>query len=459
MTQETERLPLRQILAFSSVGIAIAAIGLPFAVYMPRYYAGDLGMGLELTGLIFMALRFWDIITDPVMGYLVDRHPSRWGRVKHWLALSVPLLMIAAFFLYFPGLFYSAENPVHPLYLAGWLALFYVGFTLLQTPHQAWAPSLARSYDERSRLFQWREVFSIGALLVLLILPDLVSRFTALDRGQQIMIMGVIFMISLPLTITLALTLVPDHTKGQPRGELSDFTWPSLKAAFNNGPLWRVVIIEVCVGIAIASTAATYLFAAEWGFGVVAGAGTVLMLFFISGFCAIPFWMWLSRKTQKHTAVAVICAFAAVAYIAYFPLSNQGGFTMLMSGAILSGLAFGSPMVLVRSMMADLVERELLRSHKNRTGLFSAMMTSAYKTGASLAVGIPFVLLGSVVGFDPAGENSPEAVRGLMLTFVGVPAAAYVIAAIAAWGYPVTREEQARVSQELAELRRQKAGS
>lgn len=89
--------------AYGLVGIPMAAIGLPFAVFMPRFYAADLGLGLELTGLIFMIVRFTDVATDPVMGILVDRYPSRFGRVRHWLALSVPVLLAAAIALYMPA--------------------------------------------------------------------------------------------------------------------------------------------------------------------------------------------------------------------------------------------------------------------------------------------------------------------------------------------------------------------
>ncbi len=448
-------LPLSQVLAFASIAVPLAAIGLPFAVYMPRFYAGDVGLGLETTGAIFMTLRFWDIATDPFMGYLVDRHPSRWGRIKHWLVLSVPVLMVSSWFIFVPGGMPSnggvpGGGDITPVYLISWLIVFYVGFTMLQTPHQAWVPTLAAGYDERSRLFQWREIVNTASLLSLLILPDLLARFAGFDRSQQIMVMGLILLISLPMTVGFALALVPDRTAPLPTHATSDFSLKALGIALRNGALWRILIIEVAIGIAIASTAATYLFAAEWGFGVVQGASAILMLFFLAGFCAIPFWMWLARRTQKHTIVMVICLFASAAYMTYLPLSEYGGFQLLMIGAIVSGIAFGSPFIMVRSMMADLVELELARMGENRAGLYYSLMTSAYKTGASVAVGVPFIVLGVVVGFNPTGENSPEAVRGLMWTFVGVPGVSYLIAALAAWGYPVTREVQSQVSADLA---------
>ena len=87
---------------YGTVGIPMAAIGLPFAVFMPHYYATDLGIGLEVVGLIFMAVRFWDMASDPVMGILVDKYPTRFGRIRHWMLASVPILILAGCALYMP---------------------------------------------------------------------------------------------------------------------------------------------------------------------------------------------------------------------------------------------------------------------------------------------------------------------------------------------------------------------
>jgi len=62
-----------------------------------------MGLSLALVGTIFMVARFWDIFTDPVLGILSDRFPSHWGRRRHWIVLSAPILMIASYMLFMPG--------------------------------------------------------------------------------------------------------------------------------------------------------------------------------------------------------------------------------------------------------------------------------------------------------------------------------------------------------------------
>ena len=167
MTSVPAKLPLPQVVAYGSVGIPFGAVGLPMAVFIAPFYAEQMGLGTALVGLIFMVLRFWDLFSDPVMGWLVDTKPSRLGKIRHWLLIAVPILLPAVWFLYNP-----VGPPVSPLFLAIILFIFYIGTTMIVTPHQAWAPSIAKTYDERSRLFMWRELFTISTMLVMLALME-----------------------------------------------------------------------------------------------------------------------------------------------------------------------------------------------------------------------------------------------------------------------------------------------
>ncbi|HCJ18429.1 MAG TPA: MFS transporter, partial [Hyphomonas sp.] len=154
---------------------------------------------------LFMVLRFWDILTDPVMGFVVDRYRSPWGRVRHWIVLSVPILGLATYFIYMP------ERGAGPGYFVVWMLLFYVGFTLLQTARSAWVPAIATDYDDRSRFFTWAEVLSIISMLALLAVPAILAAAgVEVDRFGQVEVMGWALLISLPIVAFLACTFVPD---------------------------------------------------------------------------------------------------------------------------------------------------------------------------------------------------------------------------------------------------------
>ncbi|MEO1028633.1 MAG: MFS transporter [Pseudomonadota bacterium] len=423
----------------------LAAVGLPISVYIAPLYADNVGLGRTVTGTVFMVLRFWDIFTDAIMGIAVDRIKSPWGRVRHWILMGVPILCLGAYFIYMPP-----QQGVGWMYFAGWLVVFYVGFTLIQTAYQAWAPAIATDYDDRTRIFKWREFFNIGALIALLVIPSLIGAYFELDRFAIVAIMGAALIVTAPLTAIIASLYVPDPFIEEKSDDDEKFKLEDYKEALSSGPLWRILAIETLVGLAIASTAANYLDLAKVSFGVGEAAGSILVLFFISGIVTLPWWMRMAERTEKHIALRWILGLTAFAYLSWLLLAQIGGPVTLIIGAILSGMTFGSPFALVRSMLADATDETLLRTGKNRAGLYYSFMTGAYKLGAGLAVGITYPMAEILVGFDPRADNSPAQIFGFELIFVLVPFFAYLGAMAAAWSFPITRSSQKATRDKLA---------
>ena len=81
--------------AFASPHIPIAALTLAIAVHMPRYFASTLGLSLALVGSAFALVRFVDIPLDPVLGLMMDRTKTRFGRYRIWTLIGAPILMVA----------------------------------------------------------------------------------------------------------------------------------------------------------------------------------------------------------------------------------------------------------------------------------------------------------------------------------------------------------------------------
>lgn len=440
-----KRLSLPRVLAHASLAMPLAGVGLPVAVYLAPLYANEVGLGLALTGFLFMLLRFWDIITDPVMGFLVDRFKSPWGRVRHWIILSVPVLGLATYFIYMPHKGASAW------YFVGWMLLFYLGFTMLQTARFAWVSAIARDYDDRSRYFFWAEILSALFMLLLLATPLIlqVSGVEA-DRFDQVRVMGWLLIISLPVSALLSCLFVPDPKIKGHDGEAASFTPRSILKALSNHNLGRVMSMELLAGTAIAITGSIYLFVAEHIYKISDGAASgILFLYFIVSMAALPFWLYLSRRTQKHIAMSFVTGVAALAHLSYLLSAQIGGVAPFLLSAILSGSVLGATIMFTRSMTADVVEYELVRTGENRSGLYYALLTGSYKTGSSLALGVGYFIIGKLVGFDPAGGNTPGELRGLLYVFSVLPAILYVFVAIIAWRYPLTREVQNDMSAAL----------
>ena len=206
----TDRLPAWRLAVFAALAIPLAGAGLPLAVYLPPYYAQDLGLGLGLVGLVFMLSRVWDAVTDPLVGVLSDRTRSRFGRRKPWIAAGSPLFAIATAAIFAPHLFGVKPDA---LWLSVWLVVFYIGWTMIQIPVSAWAGQLAAQYHERSRVQTYFQVATAAGLLLVLILPAVLDQLGAkagrpADAELKVAVMGGFILVTFVPAILGALLLV-----------------------------------------------------------------------------------------------------------------------------------------------------------------------------------------------------------------------------------------------------------
>ena len=82
------RISLPVALSFASTALPIAAIGLVMGVYLPRFFAGHLGLSMVAVGAAITIVRLIDLAVDPLLGMAMDRTTSRWGRYRPWLVVG-----------------------------------------------------------------------------------------------------------------------------------------------------------------------------------------------------------------------------------------------------------------------------------------------------------------------------------------------------------------------------------
>jgi len=430
------RLPLARLLAYCSLTFPIVAVGMPVSTFLPPLYAGSGGLGLATVGAIFMIARIWDVISDPIIGFLVDRFQWKHNRRKVWIALSIPFLCITAIFLYMP----ERGVPANAALLLFQLIMIYTGWTLLQTAHQAWGADLAPSYDERSRLFGSREIVNVFGSIFILALPAIVGIWMPVDEYMEVAVMGLFLIIVLPLAIVLAFAVVPDKAVSREAVKRQRLSFGDLLGGLKDRTLWRVLLLEVSVGIGVGVTGATFLFVARGVVGLTSEATTVLLVFFVASILGIPIWLWLSRKLEKHISLQIACVYSALMNLVLIPVLLFAPPAFFIAMVALVGIGFGAPQALLRSMMADQIDREEIRSGANRAGFYFAFMSTAYKLGQASAIGVSFMLL-ALIGFNPEAPGDPTHHGGLILVFTVVPALTFTICVLLCRNYPITRAE------------------
>jgi Na+/melibiose symporter-like transporter len=431
VTTTEQPVSIGRLLLYALPSLMTSVAALPMALFIPAFYADELGLPLAAVGGAIAASRLLDVVTDPMIGGLSDRSRGRWGRRKPWMILGTPLFVLAVWQVFVP----PADATVTHLLL--WSSLLYLGFTMIDLPHKAWGAELSSDYDQRSRITSVREALStlgqIG-ILVLLVVLGLRGIDTA---GAQLEGLAWLILAGTPLLVLVAVWRVPEgrleRFEHAPRGLFAGLRIVARNPAF--GRMIGCVILFVS-GIAIQGT--LHRLVLEDVIGDASVFAWMLLIENVATLAMVPAWLWLSTRIGKHRALMAAALWLA-AWSVPLVLLGTGDAALLMTLIAIRGSSFASVLFLSNSMAADVIDVDTLASGEQRSGLFFAVWGMAIKL--SLALGVLLgTLLPSMLGYDPsASEVSAEVQSGLMVVYGLVPAAMMAAGALFLLRFPIDR--------------------
>ncbi|MFD1810104.1 MFS transporter [Gemmobacter lanyuensis] len=84
--------PVGSAFTYPLVGLyalMLSAAGLPLYIHLPQFAAVELGINLGALGVILLAIRLFDLLQDPVIGWAIDRWPGAQGAFAGAAALGL----------------------------------------------------------------------------------------------------------------------------------------------------------------------------------------------------------------------------------------------------------------------------------------------------------------------------------------------------------------------------------
>jgi Na+/melibiose symporter-like transporter len=427
-------LPARLLAAYAAPAFPLAILGLPLNVYLPSFWGETMGLGLTTVGLVLLATRLFDVVTDPLVGMLSDRTQGRLGRRRPWVAAALPIAAPAVWFLFVPP---AGAGAAHLFVTA---SLVYLGWTMLNIAHSAWGAELSGAYHQRTRVNAWREAATLGGIVASAVIPAVVAGGIADDlRALAFITLG----LAIP-ALLLLFAVVPD-AQAAPRRAAPGLA-ATLAPLFANAPFRRLLSAWVLNGMANGLPAALFLLVVTHLLAAEDKAGPLLLAYFLAGIIAVPGWTRLAARIGKHRAWCVAMLWACLVF-AFVPLLGPGDWLLFLGISVLSGAALGADLALPPAIQADVVDLDTLETGEGRAGLLFAVSSMAQKLGNALAVGLGLPLL-EALGFSSAGGE----VRGLA-ALVGLYCAAPVVLKLAAvalmWRFPIDAAAQAELRARL----------
>ncbi|MBT4161511.1 MAG: MFS transporter [Gammaproteobacteria bacterium] len=452
MQNKEVRLKNSTLFYYSVTEIPVMMGFFPAAVFIPRFYASDVGVPLALVGTYILLARIVDVITDPLMGFVSDRVRTPWGQRKPWVLLSAPVMMLAIYMLFMPP---EGAGGSHMLF---WMLVLGLGQTMVIIPYWSWGAELSKDYNERSRITGWRAQAGIVGNFATQFIPIMAAVLFAYstDTKSVLHMVGITIIILMPICVLITVSKVPEPVRPpQDRVKVMD----GLKLMITNGPFLRLVIAFMIGQIGLNITTPLYLFFLSDVLGAEDKTPYILSIYMVTSFASVPFWVWLSTRISKHRAY--VCAFALIAFAhPFYLLLGEGDVWWMIPVTLLTGFASGGfSQMLPSAMKADVIDYDTLRTGENRAALFFSAWSFAQKSTASIGAAIAMFGL-ALLGFnaEPGAVNGPGELFGLRFLFSAFPSIFFLGGALIIWNFPITPERQAEIRAEI-EARAAKATS
>ena len=443
---------LFQRLSFTSLNFPTSAAGMPIFIFVLPFYADDLGLGLSLVGIIFFLGRFTDILTDPVMGLLIDKFPSRWGKHKHWIFLSAPIFMLATYLIFLP----STSSPSW-IYFFGGLFLLYSAFTLSSITQLSWATFLAPDYDERTKLLTLRELMALFGMFSVIAIPAFVE-ITDSSLQAKVNAIGIFVLFCIPIITLTAIWQTPDYVNSI-SGERSDNSFKNFKKLFSNIMLIRIVIAAVLIAFCMSLNGALYLIWIEVVMELPEYSSRLMLIYYVVSVFGLAIWRYLSLKTSKHFAAGISCIYAIIVltsgFIGYWFIKDiETGYKLIAVGSfiVLYGISFSGPLPLINAMTADVSDKLTVEVGENISGTVFSFLTTLTKIGFALAAVLPYLVLELYWGFDISigTSNTESSKMAIYYIYTFVPIISYSIASYLLFTHSLGREDHEKIKSELS---------
>lgn len=424
-----------RLFAYGFLTLPLAIAGLPIAFYVPPLYTQELGLDLAQVGAVLMLARITDVFTDPLVGFLSDRLPTRFGRRRPWILAGIPVMMLGTWMVFVPS------NGVTPLYLLVWISILYLGWTLVAIPYGAWGAELSTDYHQRSRITGAREIFTVAGLIVAGVVPPALGGAAGrLATGLRALALASTAL--LPAAAALLVLGVRERPSASvpaaPLGWRKEFA-----LLWRNPPFRRLLAAGVLGGFAGAFNASLAVLFYVHVLRIGDAAAWMVLVYFVAGLSGVPFWVWLSRRLTKHRALG-LGVFWGCGWFLLAPFLPPGEVPPVFVMNLLTGFSMAVGPTLGASMAADVIDVDLLDTGGSHAALFISLWSMGTKLALALGVGAALMLLG-LSGFDPAAANEPSELFALTALYCLVPIALWLCSVWPIWNFPITPERQAEV--------------
>ena len=365
------------------------------ASYVLYYFQDILGVNAVAMGIILLAARVFDAFNDPIMGVLVAKTHTRWGKFRPWLMIGTitNAIMLVIMFSCPPKL----DGPGLVAYAAITYILWGVTYTMMDIPYWSMIPAFTKGGKEREGLTTLaRSCAGVGSAIVTII--TMMCVYALGNNNERVGFKYFAIVIAVVFIIFITITCINIKEKSTVNVE-SPSVGQMFKALVQNDQAMAVVGAIVLINCSIYITSNLVLYFFKYDFG---GTGWyksyTLFNTFGGGIQILSMMLFypLLRKFRNNLQIFDICLIMAI--VGYGTLLAIA-FTSMNTVFILFVPAFfifsanGMLQVLTTVFLANTVDYGQLKNNRRDESVIFSMQTFVVKLASGIAAFVASICL------------------------------------------------------------------
>ena len=386
----------------SKLSYALGAVGKDMvymlsASYVLYYFQDLLGVEAWIMGVILLAARVFDAFNDPIMGVVVAKTRTRWGKFRPWLLIGTLSNAVVLYFMF------AAPPAMDAKGLVAYAAIFYVlwgvTYTMMDIPYWSMIPAFTEGGRERENLTTLaRTAAGVGSAIVTIVtmklVPMLGSAFAGENAGAKMIevvgfkyfaaIVGVLFVIFIGLTCL--------NVKEKSTAEMKTVSVGQMfKALVQNDQAMTVTIAIVLVNCAVYITSNLVIYFFKYDFGTT-GWNDAYVLFNMFGgaiqvLSMMLFYPMLRKKFSSLQIFYICIGMAVLGYLVLLGLAftNMSNVFVLFVPGFCIFAANGMLTVITTVFLANTVDYGELKNGRRDESVIFSMQTFVVKLASGVA--------------------------------------------------------------------------
>jgi GPH family glycoside/pentoside/hexuronide:cation symporter len=448
MTKDSSRLSVKEKLGYGLGDTASHFVWDMVGFWILIFYTDTFGISAAAAGTIMFIARFWDMLSDPLMGVISDRTRTKWGKFRPyilWTALPYGVLAVLAFST--PDLGQNGKV----IYAGVTYLLLMTAYTAINLPYSSLGAVMTSDSYERTSLNTYRFVCAfIGQLIVSGLALTLAGYFGQGDNAKGYRLTVTLFAVS--SFVLFLITFMSTRERIQPPRAQQDSLKKDFKILLQNRP-WVILAI---VGIISFVMFALQNLSLAFYFKYYVGREESVQLFNVVGSIALIVALPLSKPLaqrfgKRNVFIGSSILSGSFFALLYLPGAESMGWVYALN--ILGKMAYAPAVPLLWTMIADAADYGEWTTGRRATGLFFSAATFAQKGGWGIGGALAGWLLAAYGYVERAAEQTALAVTGIKLLISVFPGVLYISCAFILIFYTIDEATCATMKRDLDERR------